>query len=90
MTNYLIFDPLIQMGIKQIKRESLSDEEIIKESDNIVDRIAGFMEESVSELLRNNPGLTTHIKNCIQEQINTTQKIATSSQESQLTITMVV
>ena len=62
ITNYLIFDPLIQMGIKQIKCESLSEEEIIKESDNIVDRIAGFMEESVSELLRNNPGFATHIK----------------------------
>ncbi|HDR3655917.1 TPA: Z1 domain-containing protein [Bacillus cereus] len=75
MTNYLVFNPLIRMGIKHMKRKSLLEGDIVKESDKIVDRIAGFMEESVDELLRNNPGLITHIKNCIQEQINTTQGI---------------
>ncbi|MEK4701039.1 Z1 domain-containing protein [Solibacillus sp. FSL R7-0668] len=78
MMNYLIYDPLIQIGIKQIKRKSLSENDITKESDKIVDRIAAFMKESAAELIRNNPELTKHIKNCIQEQINTTQEIAST------------
>ncbi|WP_268926640.1 hypothetical protein [Neobacillus vireti] len=40
MANYLSFEPLIQMGIKQIKSKSLSEAEIIEESSKIVDRIA--------------------------------------------------
>lgn len=76
MTNYLIFNPLIHIGIQQIKNGSLSEDEIVKESDKIVDGIAGFMKKSVDELLRSNPGLIAHIKNCIQEQVNTTQEIA--------------
>ncbi|BCB04078.1 Z1 domain-containing protein [Bacillus sp. KH172YL63] len=78
MTNYLSFEPLIQMGIKQIKCKSLSEAEIIEESRKIVDRIAAFMEDSIPELLIKNPGLSTHIKNTIQEQINTSQENATT------------
>jgi hypothetical protein len=78
MRNYLDFEPLIQMGIKKINRKSLSEDEIVKESGKIVDRIAAFTEDRVKELLNSYPGLTQHIKDCIQEQINTTQEIATT------------